>query len=213
MILGHFGVALAAKRVARGGSVGTYTAAAQLADLVWPVLLLVGAERVLIEPGHMAASPFEFVSYPWTHSLAMLCVWGVLLGGVCFAVTRDRRASIVTALLVPSHWVLDLLVHEPDLPLWPGGPKLGLGAWHSVPLTLALELLVFVPCVLLYMRTTKAKDRIGRYAFGAYVVLLVVVYLGGLFGPAPGNVKGLASGALVMWLLVPWAAWFDRHRA
>jgi hypothetical protein len=212
MVLGHFGLALAAKRLAPKTSTGMTTMAAQLADLVWPILLLVGVEQVRIEPGHMAASVFDFVHYPYTHSLALELLWGAVLGGIYFAVRRNLAGALVLAALVPSHFVLDFFVHGPDLPLWPGGPKVGLGGWASLPLTIVLELLVFVPSVLLYARTTKARDRVGSIAFWVYVVFLVLIYFGAMFGPPPANVKSAASGALVMWLLLPWAAWFDRHR-
>jgi hypothetical protein len=213
MILGHFGLALAAKRLAPRTSAGTTTAAAQLLDLVWPVLVILGVEQVRIEPGHMAASVFDFVSYPYTHSLALSLLWGVLFGAVYYALRRERRGAWVVAALVPSHWLLDLFVHGPDLPIWPGGPKVGLGGWSSVPLTIALELAVFIPSLIIYVRTTTARDRIGRWAFVGYVVLLVLIYAAGLFGPPPADVNKMAWAALTMWLLVPWAAWFDRHRA
>ena len=180
---------------------------------MWPALVLCGVEQVLLQPGRMAASAFDFVHYPWTHSLVMAMVWGVVFGVVYFALRKDTRAAIVVGLLVPSHWFLDLLVHGPDLPVWPAGPKLGLGGWNSVPVTLALEATFFVGSLVLYARTTTAKDRIGRWAFVGYVAMLVVIYVGVVFGPVPTDVKGAAGGALVMWLLVPWAAWFDRHRA
>jgi len=176
------------------------------------VLLIAGVERVAVEPHHMAASSFDFVHYPWTHSLAMLLAWGALFAGVHYALRREPRAALAIFLLVPSHWVLDLLVHGPDLPLWPGGPKVGLGGWSSVPLTIALELLVFVPCVAIYLRATKPKDRVGSWALYAYLALLVIGYAAALFGPPPTDVHKAAWGALAMWLFVPWAAWFDRHR-
>lgn len=213
MILGHFGLALAAKRLAPRTSAGTTTAAAQLLDLVWPLLLLLGVEQVRIEPGHMAASAFDFVSYPYTHSLLLSLLWGVLFGAVYYALRREGRGALVVAALVPSHWLLDLFVHGPDLPVWPGGPKVGLGGWSSVPLTIALELAVFIPSLVIYARTTVARDGVGRWAFVSYAALLVLVYASSLFGPPPTDVHKMASGALVMWLLVPWAAWFDRHRA
>jgi hypothetical protein len=212
MILGHFGLALAAKRVAPSASTGITTLAAQLVDLVWPVLLLLGIEQVRIERGHMAASPFDFVHYPWTHSLLMGLVWGAALGGLYYAVRRNGRAALIVGALVPSHFLLDLLVHGPDLPLWPGGPRVGFGAWNSVPLTLLLELTIFSLSIIIYLRATKPLDRIGRYAFLGYVIALLALYVGGLTMPPPPSVPTMAEGALAMWLFIPWAAWFDRHR-
>src|SRR6185369_7973899 len=112
MFIGHFGLAFAAKRAASRTSLGTTFVAAQLADLFWPILLLVDAEQVRIAPNSQnPLLTLDFVSYPWSHSLATELVAGATLGALYFALTRYRRGAIVVALLVPSHWVLDLIVH------------------------------------------------------------------------------------------------------
>ncbi|HEX8724004.1 MAG TPA: hypothetical protein VF737_01285 [Gemmatimonadaceae bacterium] len=212
MLLGHYGLALAAKRVSRRTSLGTLILAAQWADELWPVLLLAGAERVQVEPGRMAANALDFVSYPYSHSLLMLGVWGALLGGAYFAMRRYARGAWIVGGLVVSHWVLDLIVHGPDLPLWPGSPAtLGLGLWNSVPGTLLAEfgLLVFGAAV--YARTTKARDRIGSWGLWAMLALLAAMLLLGLAGPPP-DARTIAFGALGLWLFVPWGYWIDRHR-
>ena len=107
--------------------------AAQFADLLWPILLLVGIEKVRIVPGLLAASPFDFTSYPISHSLVTQLGWGALLGLIYFAVKRDGRSALLVAGLVPTHWVLDFIAHRPDMPIYPGGPKYGLGMWNSIP--------------------------------------------------------------------------------
>lgn len=117
MFIGHFAVAFAAKRATPRTSLGTTFVAAQLADLLWPIFLLLGWERVRVTS---SANPFlilDFTHYPWSHSLLMGVVWGVALGALYFAVTRNGRGAVIVGLLVPSHWVLDLFVHVPDLPL------------------------------------------------------------------------------------------------
>src|SRR5271165_6989480 len=131
MFLGHYGLAFAAKRAAPAASLGTLTLAANLADCVWPILLLLGVERLRVVPGWMVTSPLDFESYPWSHSLATEVVAGVVFGLVVWVVRREARSAVVTGLLVPSHWFLDLPFHRPDLPVWPGGPKLGFGLWNS----------------------------------------------------------------------------------
>ncbi len=208
MILGHFGLALAAKRFAPRTSLGTTVLAAQLVDTLWPVALLLGVERVRLQPGLLAASPLDFVHYPWTHSLLMGIVWGLLLGTLHFAIRRDGRAALVVGALVPSHFLLDVLVHRPDLPLWPGGPLVGLGGWRSVPLTLALEALFFGVGVLVYTQST--TPRRGRLL--GFVAFLVVFYLAAIFGPPPPSEQMVAWGALVLWLVPLYAAWVDRAR-
>src|ERR687895_46936 len=141
MFLGHYGVAFAAKSVAPRASLGTFNFAAQLLDELWPIFVLMGIEHVRVTPGITAANPLEFVHYPITHSLLGAVGWSVLLGVLYYAVRRDRRSATVVGALVLSHWILDLPMHRPDLPLWPGSEvKLGLGAWRSVPLTFVIEL-------------------------------------------------------------------------
>ena len=120
MILGHYGLALAAKSVAPRASLGTFILAAQLLDELWPIFVLLGIEHVRVTPGITAANPLEFVHYPITHSLLGAIGWGVLLGVLYYAARRDRRTAVVVGLLVLSHWILDLLMHHPDLLLWPG---------------------------------------------------------------------------------------------
>jgi hypothetical protein len=212
MFLGHFGVAFAAKKAAPKASLGVLVLAAQFADLIWPILLLSGLEQVRIVPGLLAASPFDFTSYPISHSLIAELGWGMLLGLVYFAVKRDGRSAFVVGSLVPTHWLLDFIAHRPDMPIYAGGPKYGLGMWHSVPLTIAVEYVVFAAGIALYVGVTRAKDVMGKWAFWSLVVLLGVLYPAALFGPPPPSVQALAWSALAIWITVPWAAWADRHR-
>jgi hypothetical protein len=213
IFLGHFGVAFGAKRLAPGASLGTLVLAAQFPDILWPSLLLLGIEQVRIVPGITRVTPLDFVSYPVSHSLAMAIAWGVLFGLVYRAVRRYRPGAWVAGACVVSHWVLDLLVHRPDLPLAPGGAvKLGLDAWSSLPLTLLLELAVFGAGVALYARATQAADRFGRYGLWGLVAFLFAIYLGNVFGPPPPGVAAIAWVGEAQWLIVLYAYALDRHR-
>lgn len=213
MFLGHYAVAFGAKRVAPRTSLGWLFLAGEWLDEIWPVLLLLGVERVRIVPGLMAASPLDLEHYPISHSLLAVAGWSVLLGLAYFAVRRYGRGAWVVGALVASHWFLDLLVHRPDLPLWPGGPKVGFGLWNSVPVTLVLEFGLLTAGVALYYRATRALDRIGRWGTVATIALLVLIYLGSAFGPPPPDPRTLALSSLALWLFVPLAWWVDRHRA
>jgi membrane-bound metal-dependent hydrolase YbcI (DUF457 family) len=212
VFIGHLGLAFAAKKVAPRPSLGTLALAAQLVDGVWPVFLLLGWEKVEIVPGITAVTPLLFVSYPYTHSLGAGAVWAMLLAGGYYLLRRDGVGAGWIAALVVSHWILDFVSHRPDMPLWPGGPKVGLGLWNSIPATLAVEFALFAGGVWLYVSATRARDRVGTWALAAFVLLLAVLYLAAVFGPPPPSVQVLAMSGLLGWLFVVWAYWIDRHR-
>ena len=214
MFIGHYGVALGAKRAATRTSLGTLILAAEFVDELWPILLLLGVERVRIVPGLMAATPLDFVHYPLTHSLLMEILWAILFGVAYFAIRRYRAGAWIVGAAVVSHWFLDLLVHRPDLPLWPGSPiRVGLGLWNSVPITLVLEFGIFIAGLALYLGTTRARDRIGSWGLWSMAAALVIFFLAGTYGPPPPSEHALAVTTLVLWIFVPWGYWIDRHRA
>jgi membrane-bound metal-dependent hydrolase YbcI (DUF457 family) len=213
MFLGHFGAGFGAKAIAPRVSLGWLFVAAQFIDLLWPTLLLAGVERVRIEPGATAVTPLVFEHYPVSHSLAAVAAWAVLVGAIYLAAKKDRRGALVLAALVVSHWLLDALVHAPDLPLYPGSATMaGLGAWSSLPLTLAIELPVFALGAWLYARSTRPLDATGRWAFAGLVAFLLAIQAGNLLGPPPPGVKAIAWVGQAQWLLVLWAFWIDNHR-
>jgi len=212
MFIGHFAVGFAAKRLSPRTSLGTLFAAAQLIDLAWPVMLLVGLERVRIDPGNTAFTPLDFESYPWTHSLLMVSIWAIAFALLYRYRKGPGPGALVVGGLVLSHWVLDLLTHRPDLPLAPGAAKVGLGLWGSVPATLAVEGALFAAGVAIYAVGTRARNRKGAIALWALVAFLVVLYVANIAGPPPPTERAIAVAGLFLWLLVPWAAWIDRNR-
>jgi len=214
MFIGHFGVGFAAKSVARQVSLGWLFAAAQFVDLLWPTLLLLGVERVRIAPGATAVTPLDFEHYPVSHSLAAVLGWAIVVGVAYLLVRRNIRNSLVLAALVVSHWVLDAIVHRPDLPLYPGSAALvGMNAWSSLPLTIAIEVPIFILGAWSYARTTKPADRSGRWGFAGLAVFLLAIQAGNLFGPPPPSVEAIAWIGQAQWLLVLWAFWVDDHRS
>ncbi len=162
MFVGHFGVGFAGKAAAPRASLGTLFLAAQFVDLLWPTLLLLGLERVEIRPGITRVTPLDFVSYPISHGLLAVAIWGLLFAGVYQLARRYPAGAVTMFAAVVSHWLLDLLTHRPDLPLSPwSATKVGLGLWDSLPATLVVELAIFGGGLALYLRTTKAVDRTG----------------------------------------------------
>ena len=214
MFIGHFGVGLAAKKVARKPSLGTLFLAAQFIDLIWPVLLLLGLERVRIDPGNTAVTPLDFVHYPISHSLLAVIVWGVIVSGIYFYFRRDRSGAVWLGVLVLSHWLLDFITHRPDLPLWPATESIqvGLGLWNSVTGTLIVEFGIFALGVYWYLRTTRARDATGKYAFWSLIVFLVLIHIMNVFGPPPPSEGPIAYVGFTQWLLIAWAYWIDNHR-
>ena len=207
MFIGHAALALAARPLAPRANLGVALAATYWLDLVWPVLLLAGIERVEIAPGITAFTPLDFVHYPWTHSLLAALAWAALFGLACWKL--GGRAALVMGLLVLSHWGLDALSHRPDLPLWPGsGTLIGLGLWNSVAGTLVVEGALFAAGIAIYARS---GARTGM-AFWALIGFFVLAYLGAAFGPPPPSAQAIAWSAIALWLLPLWAWWSARAR-
>ena len=211
MFLGHFAVGFAAKRLAPSTSLGVSFAACQWLDLVWPVFLSTGLEEVRIRPGDTAFTPLEFVSYPWTHSLLFSCLWAIVFGVVYGFRTRKWAAARVLALIVVSHWILDWITHRPDLPLFPGSARFGLGLWNHPPATILIELKLYACAVLVYVKTTRARTRAGWMALLALVAFQVLIYAANVLGPPPAAVEPIIWLSFAAWLFPLWAAWVD-HR-
>jgi membrane-bound metal-dependent hydrolase YbcI (DUF457 family) len=213
MFIGHYALGFAAKRLAPRTSLGTLFAAPTLADLLWPVFLLLGWEHARLVPN---TNPFLVLwldDIPLSHSLAALTAWGLLFAYLYRTRTGYARGAVVVALLVVSHWVLDFVTHRPDMPFYPGSVKVGLGLWNSVAGTLIVEGAMFIAGLAIYAGATRARDTIGRYGFWALVVLLLGSYVSQLVAPPPPSNTALAIGAIVFgWLFVLFGGWVDRHR-
>lgn len=213
MFIGHYALAFAARPAVKKPGLGSLLFAVSWADLLWPILVLLGLEQVRLAPGATARTPLDFVSYPWSHSLLMGLVWGVLLAALLSRGRWTRREQAIFAALVLSHWVLDWISHRPDMPLWPGGPKVGLGLWNSVAATTWVESLMFIAGVTLYLRGTSAKGWMGHLSLWSFLVFLAGMYaMDAMGGTTPPTVKALAWFAMSAWLLPLWGFWIERTR-
>ena len=222
MFIGHYALAFGAKKVAPSVSLGMTFLACQFADMLWPIFLGLGLETVAIEPGNTLVTPLNFVSYPYSHSLVMLLAWGAIVALTYFfsgssqtpaGAAFRRTAAVTLAVLVVSHFLLDVITHRPDMPITIGGAtKLGLGLWNYPGATLAVESLLFIAGATIYNSVTRATDRVGSYGLWALIALLVAIYFAALYGPPPPSVSAIATAGHLSWLFVIWAYWVDRHR-
>jgi len=213
MFIGHIAVGLAGKRAAPRASLGTLILAAMFLDVLWPVFVLLGWETVRIAPGITAVTPLDFTSYPISHSLLLALVWGALFGLLYRLRRGDARGAVVLGAAVVSHWVLDWVSHRPDMPLWPGGPRVGLGLWDSIPATVAVEGAMFVAGLWIYLRATRARNRRGWISLWSLVLLLAFLYVGDLKGAPPPSVQAIAVvGIIAAAVFTPWSYWIDRNR-
>ncbi len=213
MFIGHYALAFAAKRAAPRTSLGTLFVAPTFADLLWPVFLLLGLEHAHVVPGPNPFLTLWLDDYPYSHSLLALIVWGAIFGYLYEAKTGDKRAALVIGLLVVSHWLLDFVTHRPDIQIYPGGAKLGLGLWNSPAATVIVESIMLIAGVALYLRATRARDGIGRWGIWGLAVVLAGSYYSTLFTPSPTDMNALAIGGLffeTVFVVVAW--WIDRHR-
>jgi len=213
MFVGHTAMALAAKARTPQVSLGWLVAAAFALDLLWPVFLLLGIERVSIVPGATAFNALVFDSYPWSHSLLLACAWALCAAAVARALGMAIGGAGLIAALVLSHWILDWVSHVPDLPLWPGrSPLLGLALWNSVFWSLLVEGAIYLVGIAIYLRSTRAVDRTGSIAFWTFILVCAAMWASSPWSPPPPSPQALAWFAFGSWLLVAWAAWSDRHR-
>ncbi|MDO8550274.1 MAG: metal-dependent hydrolase [Ignavibacteria bacterium] len=213
MFIGHFGVGLAAKKIDNKPSLGTLFLASQFIDLLWPFFLLLGIEKLEIYPGVSAFNPLDFVYYPYSHSLLGVLFWALLFGAIYFLIKKNFKSALLLGILVLSHWILDLITHIPDLPLFPGiDTKVGFGLWNSVPLTIAVEGLIFIFGSYLYIKATKAENKRGTFALWSLLIFLVVIYVMNIIGPPPESAEAIGYAGLSQWLLIAWGYWIDRNR-
>jgi hypothetical protein len=212
MFIGHFGLGFGMKKVAPALSLGLLFIAVQFVDLLWPTLLLLDIEHVAITPGRV--TPLNFIDYPITHSLIMVIGWGFLFGLVYWLFKKNVKNAVILGLLVVSHWVIDLIVHLPDLPLYPGNsPKVGFGLWNYFWITAIIEGIIYFVGAWYYAQATTAKNTSGKYGLWVLVILLALVHLSSGLGPPPPSVTALAWSAQLQWVFVLLAFWVDRNRS
>lgn len=197
MFVGHYAAAMVAKAIEPKAPMWTLAAASQLIDIGWSSFIIAGIERARVDPA-LPGSTLVLYDMPWTHSLAAVLAWSV--GAALLAKLLLRLpawASVVVGLTVFSHWVLDLLVHRPDLALWPGGEKVGFGLWNFPVPEQALEMGLLAICGAMWAASRKSHDRTAWPAI-AFIAFLVALQIVAMLSPQPAGELGAQSGALIL---------------
>ncbi|MFI5119908.1 MAG: hypothetical protein ACHQM4_05810 [Thermoanaerobaculia bacterium] len=210
VFVGHYGVSFSAKKVEPSIPLWVLFLAVQFLDVLWAPFVLLGIEKVRIVPGFTATNPLDLYYMPYTHSLLAALFWSCVDGAVYQYVARPpgRRAGFVIGLAVFSHWVLDFIVHRPDLPLYGNSVKVGLGLWNAPALAFGLEAALLFGGMWLYLRGRPAQS-LGTIMFGI-IMLGVQAYI--FFGPPPTSDHAMASTALIAYAVFAIVIWWLQDR-
>jgi hypothetical protein len=215
MFIGHYGPSFAIKAVRPAIPLWLLFIAVQLVDVAWAVLVLLGIEKVRIVPGITASNPLDLYYMPYTHSLAAAVLWAGAAIVLCKSLPGVRMWSAAAwiGLAVLSHWILDLLVHRPDLPLYDDTMKVGLGIWNYPAIALFLEVLLLFGGMIMYLRRTKPINAIGRFGPPVFGILMLAIQCYIFFGPPPTSPGAAAITALVSYgVFAAVVQWLDRQR-
>lgn len=216
MFVGHYAAALALKKFEKRVSLGVLFLAVQFVDIVFFPLVLLGVERLNIIENFTSSTHFELEYMPFTHSLLATLFWsGAAYALFRWVLVKKNSVAVVIALAVFSHWVLDLIVHTPDLPLWSdASTKFGLGLWDHPVMTYALEAILLLGGLWLYLSSTSATSKTGKYGMAIFVLLLLLVNVLNIFGPLQGDSKlALSITAVTSYLIFASVAfWLDKKR-
>ena len=216
MGVGHVAVALGASRAAPRVNVGWFVFAALLSDFLLGIFAWMGLEHSTA-PGDYASRHYLLFTFPYSHGLVPLLVWGAIFGLLVAGAYRlDRRIWLVVALVVLSHFVLDGIVHVAGLPLWgENSPKFGLGLWNHLPLELLLETAMAIAGIAIYWRTAGAGgSALTRYGMAIFVLLVTAMTWTQLFLTVPPPPQQLKVSLIVIPLVFAAIAYgLDRRRA
>jgi hypothetical protein len=210
MFVGHYGASFAAKRVERSVPLWVLFIAVQFLDVLWAPFVLLGIEKVRIVPGFTATNPLDLYYMPYTHSLVAAVLWSCAAGVLYQVVARPPRwqPGFVTGSAVFSHWVLDFIVHRPDLPLYGNSAKVGLGLWNAPALAFGLEAALLFGGMWLCVRR-RTPRALGTMLFGV-AALGIEAYI--FFGPPPTSGRAVATTALAAYAAFAVAIWMLQDR-
>ncbi len=215
MFVGHYGPAFALKRAVPDCSLFALAIGVQLVDIGWGTLVLSDVEQVRIVPGFTESNALDLHYMPYTHGLSATLGWAIAGGLVGWLIARrsSPRIFIAVALAIASHWLLDLVMHRPDLPIYGDSMKVGLGLWNHRWPAFAAEILSLVGGLALYVRGTRPRDAIGRAGPAVLAVALTGIQLFNLLAEPATTPHATALAALASYVGISVAlAYVDRHR-
>jgi hypothetical protein len=204
MFVGHYGVAFGAKPIAPAVPLWVYFIAVQWLDVVWSVLVLLGVEKLHIVPGFTEANPYDLYYMPYTHGLPGAIVLSVALGAVVaiFVAQQRGRTFLIVSAAAFSHWILDLIVHLPDLPLYDNSDKVGFGLWRHVAISFPLEITVLLAGTWYFARRLPPADQRGHWTLRIFTVALIALQVFANFGPPPSSETAMAVMALSLYVML-----------
>lgn len=207
MFVGHIGAGLVLKKMEPRINLGVFFLAVMFADLLlWPLVLL-GIESVVAPEEFAAKHYFTFV-FPYSHGLATTFIWSLLAGLWAWtalgpAFQRRSIAALVVALAVFSHFILDAIVHIPDLPLLgEHSYKIGLGLWRQMPLEIAVELLLSGAALFFFIKGSGLRRSRIALAVGLVVFLGAMTAAGPYMTPEPPPASVQAMSAFITLVVV-----------
>ncbi len=191
MFVGHYSVSFAGRATEKRLPLWLLFLAVQWIDVMWSIFVLLGIEKVRIVPGFTASNDLDLYYMPYTHSLLGVLCWSALAYVVCQMVPqlRGKRTGLILAAAVFSHWVLDLIVHVPDMSLYDSVGKMGFGLWNHRAAALALEMAVLFGGAALLYRTAAHKARL----IGFVIFLAAVQVVNTFFFPPPKSDHAMAN--------------------
>ncbi len=167
--------------------------------------------------GFTEVNALDLYYMPYTHSLTAAISWSVIVVGIYLWMRKWRGwggSAILVGLVVLSHWIVDLPMHVPDLPLYGNEYKVGFGLWNNLPVSLFLEAILLFGGLLYYLRATKAKTSGGRYAMIVFCIVMFGIHLMSIFGPPPASPVMAGLSALVSYMLFAGVSgWLELKRA
>jgi hypothetical protein len=213
MFVGHYGVSFLVNSKDKSIPLWLLFIAVQFLDVLWGIFILTGVEKVRIVPGITATNPLDLYYMPYTHSLLGAIFWSVVGFAAYYAFRKNMSAAILVGAAVFSHWVLDLIVHRPDLALYDDTYKMGFGLWNYPAIALGLEIIFLFGGMFFYFQSTTAKSAVGKFGMPLLGIILVMVQTYVFFGAPPDSPDAAAFTALIAYFVFAGVvAWLERQR-